>query len=281
MKKSYIKYIVGGCLAISGVILAAIGLAMGGFDVIRNGVSFSWTEGFVYDNEDLLIEISPSEHEIENLRIDVSTAEITVSYADVEKVVIEAEGVRKNLLKAQVNPTTKTLDITYQLNTFIVFGGPSADITVTLPKGMKFNNADLHLGVGDAQIKDITASSLTIDSGVGDTILSGGSADVVKVDSGVGDIFFNNFKSKTFGADTGVGTLQYDGEIDSNISLSTGVGSITMNIRGNAADYSYAVDKGVGEVTLNGSPLSTMTNASASKLFTINSGVGAVNINIR
>lgn len=283
MKKTYTKYIVGACLVISGIILAIIGVLMGGFDVIRNGISFSWNEGFSYDTEERLIEISPEENNIENLYVNVSCTDFTLSYADVDRVIVEADGVRKNQLRAQVNESTNTLEISYIVNGFTLFSfAPSgADIKVTLPRGTKFNKVDFNLGVGDAHINELEAAQLDVNSDVGDTTIIKGSADIVTVDSGVGDIVFRNFYSKGFGADTGVGSLSYDGIIDGNVSLSTGVGEVNMNLSGQASDYSYAVNKGLGAVTLNGASLWTTENAHSTRLFTISSGVGAVSINIR
>ena len=283
MKKSYIKYIVGGCLVISGLILACLAIAIGGFDVIHNGFSFSWANGIVYNTtESCNLEIDMKEKPFTNLFVDVSTAYLDISYGDVDKIIIEANEISKNHFKAEVNNSTSTLEIRYNLRTIFGFGVHTGTIKITMPKDVKFNMADINLGVGDANLRNINAQMLQIDSGVGTATISDGAAGTVKVDSGVGDINFSNYTSGSFGADTGVGNLNYYGVVDGSVSLSTGVGDVEMTIIGDVKQYGFAVDKGLGDVTLNGMPLSSSSfingQGVVANTFTISSGVGNVKI---
>lgn len=50
----------------------------------------------------------------------------------------------------------------------------------------------------------------------------------------------------------GIGKTLITSIITGKTNLNTGIGGLTLNIIGNTSDYKFKVDKGIGNVTLNG-----------------------------
>ena len=81
--------------------------------------------------------------------------------------------------------------------------------------------------------------------------------------------------------DMGIGKTLITSIITGKTNLNTGIGGLTLNIIGNTSDYKFKVDKGIGNVTLNGKTLSDgSVVGNGDNYIYINSGIGEVKINI-
>ena len=79
----------------------------------------------------------------------------------------------------------------------------------------------------------------------------------------------------------GIGKTLITSIITGKTNLNTGIGGLTLNIIGNTSDYKFKVDKGIGNVTLNGKTLSDgSVVGNGDNYIYINSGIGEVKINI-
>ena len=166
------------------------------------------------------------------------------------------------------------------------------EITLTIPAGMEFTDADFNIGSGAADIQSLVAEDiyfntgsgrtsmtsitakreLNINSGsgsvhiaeatTGNTHINSGSGRVVisnsnfgdtDVNSGSGSISFDMVNVGDLNLDTGSGRAEFkNGRIDGDIELDSGSGGVSIQADADLNDYNVDCSTGSGGVWVNG-----------------------------
>ena len=140
-------------------------------------------------------------------------------------------------------------------------------ILIRVPANTKLDLLRLHIGAGSFTAKevDITCARSYIDVGAGNIIL-------------------NKIISNATGFKCGMGNINYTGELYNLVNIDCGMGNITLNLRGNAENYSVDAKVGLGSVKLNDmskSGIGTFNcNGKQINHFSINCGMGNVTIRL-
>lgn len=143
--------------------------------------------------------------EITKLDIEFGAGLLDIHYGDVDQIHVDYQYV--------IGFEKSVKDGTLRLEGALGVGDNSdGALTITIPKGMKFEKVDLEIGASEAKIQDLVA-------------------DKVDVAVGVGAATIKNLKVADLDAETGVGQL-------------------TIELVGKEEDYSYNVDCGIGAVTI-------------------------------
>lgn len=276
--KHAVKYIVGGCMVLTGIIMVVIACCIGGWQMLANAPVYSLdTWGFVYNNESIEGKVE-NVMEIKNLEIDIGTSEFYLTTGSGSDIDIRTENTKENCFRYEVEGDT--LKINYHTNFIQLFGIYSgAKIYVTIPENIQFDDVKIHNSVGTMNISGINAEYLELGTGTGAACFDNISADKLKVDSGVGDVEITNSVTNELNLDSGVGRTTYQGEINGDADIDSGVGEVVIDIKGDKNDYRFNIDKGIGDVTLNGNSCSGKFG-DGKYSFKIDSGVGAVRIDI-
>lgn len=278
--KHAVKYIIGGSMVLVGIIMVMVACTLGGWQMLREwpGISFSGF-GVFYKTVNYASTVeSENVMNIKKLEIDVTCAEFTLTSDDVEEIDIKAENAKEHCFSYDINGDT--LKIKYDLGfTFLCFNWSSARINVVIPENIKFESVIIKNGVGEMRITGLETEYLQIDSGAGAAAFSNIKADRMDVSTGVGEVKITDTITNNIKLDSGVGKMTYEGEIHGDVDIDSGVGEVVIDIKGDKDDYRFNVDKGIGDVILNGSSCSgNFGNGKYS--VKIDSGVGAVRITI-
>lgn len=277
MKKTSIKYIVGGSLVAAGLIIACIAAALGGFRAINGGMYFTWDRGIIFDKEDCDINMEVTN--VKNIDIDISAAMLDVSYGNVDQIEINTKNTLEGDFKAFEKNGTLYIQYGKGFHLFSFGFDSQTRINMVIPQGTEFDNVTLDHGVGDGNIDGLLAKNINLENGVGKLKLSNCKSQTLVTDNGVGECVLTDVETGDLTLKSGVGSISYRGKANGNIFADSGVGEIRMDLDGNVNDYIFSIDKGVGDVRVNGNN-AVVNNTGAKYTFNIHSGVGAVNITI-
>lgn len=140
-------------------------------------------------------------------------------------------------------------------------------VVVTLPKGFTAERLDLEMGMGF-----LTAEGLA--------------ADRSSIDLGMGEMIVEKFASGSCELKVGMGSLTVSGSITGRGYVDCGMGSVEMTLEGRETDYGFDADVGMGSInigphTTEGLGGSMQLNSGAPNFFTVDCGMGSVDIRFK
>lgn len=248
MKKfTKIALIIASIMSVIGVLCLigsfAMGFTWGTFaDMVQSG-KFSF--GFSGKNSGIIhmgksVCSDEVEEKCRNLDIELKAGTLKIYYDDVNYIQIEQEDV----------PGFK-----YYIDeeTLYVEGGSkfgihhsAGTVTLVIPKNMIFDEVDLEIGAGEANVEGLAANTVNVDVGAGE-------ADITGLDV-------------------------------KNLNAETGAGQLYMELIGSEEDYNYDVECGVGEVQIGESTFEGLgreqhlTHPGANRFLDVECGVGEIQI---
>ena len=162
---------------------------------------------FTIQSDDFIKDHNYSKHEDHyDLDIEFLAGKLNIMYDDVDSIEVKQEGMENFSSKIDGH----TLKIRGGKKG--ITKGYSGYITIVIPEGYVFENVDMEIGAGQAEINDLCAESLDIEVGAGQ-------AELINLD------------------------VQY-------FSATAGAGQIIAELVGNEEDYNYDVECGIGEIKI-------------------------------
>ena len=137
-------------------------------------------------------------------------------------------------------------------------------ITVTLPKDMELEKAELDLKAGELRAEQILAKDL-------------------EVNAGAGEVNILEFAAEKAEFKCGAGSITATGDAKKKIEADCGVGEINLKIKGKQKDYNYDLDCGIGEIrcgddSFSGFGREKSIDNGADKKMDIDCGIGSINV---
>lgn len=267
--------------AIGFAIVLAVGIITGIASAIFAVASAVSGSSLSIKNNDKFIDYGKDFTGVTSLDISHYTGEFRIETG--ETIRVEATNVPEDFT-ARVSENG-TLNIYEQNNRFPWFhfkrNSWNSKITVYLPETFIAENVKIDCGAGKVYISALHTDKLKISAGAGN--ITGERLtvdDEVSIDGGIGNIDFTDVNFKDTDFDCGVGDFRVSGVIEGDCDLDSGVGNIDMNIQGNADQYDFNVDTGVGTVRIDGEKIGDdyRSHNNADYLFKIDGGVGNIDI---
>lgn len=204
---------------------------------------------------------------INSIEIDVNASSVNIVKGD--SFLVEAKGVSDNF---RVNSRRNTLEI--EEDAFWFFNNNSGEITIYV--SCDLNELVIDGGSGEIKIEDIIADRLELDLGAGLIEIASSTFYKADIDGGVGVIDAIDTTLSSLELDAGVGSVSIDGEILGRSTIDGGIGEINLNLS-NESLYKFIVDKGLGDISVNGTSISG-TYGNGENVIDIDNGIGSVNI---
>ncbi|MDD7114550.1 MAG: DUF4097 family beta strand repeat-containing protein [Lachnospiraceae bacterium] len=153
-------------------------------------------------------------------------------------------------------------------------------LTLTVPEGTVFSQADIDTGAGEVSIEKLAADSLSLTLGAGELqgkeLIANNAA---KIDGGAGSITITDCSLHNADIDMGIGELHYTGTLTGNSKVDYGVGETNLTLTGSEKDYQIILDKGVGDAIVNGMSMGdNSTYGNGVNRIEVDGGVGDLNI---
>lgn len=235
--------------------------------------------GLKKENTESVAEISTLELEEIN---DYAYLDIEIKYSNFKIKLGEKFEVQTNNDNIEVNQKNNKLKIIEKQSNWFWRNSNEEELIVYIPENIEFEKVNIETGAGRVNIEEIKAEKLKLNLGAGETIINNIISDNVDIDGGVGKFTIENGTINNLDFDLGIGETTINAKITGNNKIDTGIGSLKLNIDGNIEDYKFKVEKGIGNIKLNGKQVSNNeTIGNGENVIDIDGGIGEIIINFK
>lgn len=209
------------------------------------------------------------------LDVEIAAAEVTVKTGD--KLRVET-----NNSRISCSVKGNTLKIVEEGHGLFYKGNSKSVLIITLPEDLIFDEADIEAGAGRLLIESLSVRELSLDLGAGETVVDSlYVSSEAEINAGAGRLEIKSAEIGHIDVNQGVGELDVTVLVKNGGEFNCGVGSVIIDLVGSEADYSVNVEKGLGEIKINGETVSNRedrTYGTGSSRIEINGGVGSASI---
>lgn len=213
---------------------------------------------------------------------DYAYLDIEIKYSNFKIKLGEKFEVQTNNDNIEVNQKNDKLKITEKQSNWFWRNSNEEELIVYIPENIEFEKVNIETGAGRVNIEEIKAEKLKLNLGAGETIINNIVSDNVDIDGGVGKFTIENGTINNLDFDLGIGETTINAKITGNNKIDTGIGSLKLNIDGNIEDYKFKVEKGIGNIKLNGKQVSNNEIiGNGENVIDIDGGIGEIIINFK
>lgn len=209
-------------------------------------------------------------NEVRSLDISLGTAEIVMTSGDCFSV--EYRGLLPGEIRCGLSPFgTLSIENMRKLPSFNFWDHKDPNeanhprILIKVPNNAQLDSLRLHIGAGYFRTRDV---SLT--------------ATRSQVDVGAGNLVLGNVKSGATIIRCGVGNLEFTGSVERLVKIDCGMGNVSLNLKGNPADYSIEGKVGLGSIRFNDIKKDGVGTLACTEQkenhFSVNCGMGSIKI---
>lgn len=263
-------------LIVLGCLLTGIGVATGGFETAKSyaagkGIHLFDKNGFSV-NFGNVSKISiggnfDNNHKV--LKGDVTGSFTANETKSVNKVDFDLGGCDFNFTSTDSDQisyeiSSGTRSQVYISSNTLYVKAEQGSITISVPKDLVLEDANLDIGATDADIAGINIKKLDLDLGTGDMNIS--------------DAIIDNAKITV-----GAGNLSFHGDISGDLKLECGMGNADLFLTSSQDDHSYDLECGVGNIdygtlSFGGVGNSAKSDTNPASNYVIQCGMGNISI---
>ena len=247
-------FIIGACVCIVVGIVFFVGAACAGGisgakSIMENGgitIGIS-SDDFEEYNTATEHTVSLADMDTPSLELELGAGEFEIIESDVTDIVV------KSSKKINVKKDGDTIKIhTPERLAFVSIGftEPHNNVTIEIPKGMKFDDVTLNIGAGELDCPSIAADSLRMELGAGTITVEEYTCDEAVISVGAGEIIVGSGTPNDMDIDVGMGSFLFHGAAKGNLDVDCGMGNVQMWLKGSEDDFNYEIDCGMGNVTV-------------------------------
>ena len=256
-------------LAMAFAIFLSVSI-IGGIITALTGVSYFLSDR---DREDVgEMQVYPIDGEISSLSVDLSGAELKIKTAD--KFSVESN-------HHDISVKKENGELCIQETKRLFFVDPKGiSVTLYIPEDFVFDEATVETGAGRVEIDALSADVLKLSLGAGEAEIRNLTASSrADIDGGAGELKIDGGRLCNLELDMGVGQLTVKSRMEGQSSIDCGVGEIKLTLLGSREDYQIEIDKGIGEATLAGEGMRDDSVYGAGKnRIEIDGGIGEIDI---
>ena len=163
-----------------------------------------------------------------------------------------------------------------------IFGDIESNLIIYIPENFNLNKINIEAGAGKVEIENLNAESLDLELGAGEASISNlNVTSRCKLEGGAGRLNVLNGNLNNLDLDMGMGEVNINALITGNSDIDAGIGTLNLNLQGSKADYRIRLDKGIGNIRINGENISNgSTYGEGANLIKIDDGIGNINITV-
>ena len=214
-----------------------------------------------------------------NIQADITELDIDIAAAELNMVIGEEFKVSCDSENVSVSAGSGKLTVKEKKKYFGTLG-EKVTVTVSYPKSTTFEKVSINSGAGRVTAELISAQKLDLDLGAGEVNITELNVFTkAQIDGGAGAIKIGGGAMNNVDLDMGVGALTMRAALSGKSELSQGVGETSITLLGSKDDYCVEVDKGLGEITVDGIKMkSGGIYGNGESRVEIDGGVGEINV---
>lgn len=159
----------------------------------------------------------------------------------------------------------------------------NAKITLYVPDGSSFEEADIELGAGVLEFEELSAKQAFLEVGAGQIKISRARVQELEVNVGLGQIVLQDMDVAELEAEIGMGELEARGAITEKADIICSMGNVEMTVDGREEDFNFDLQGGmgnmdVGSMSHSGLGFERTADNGAAKKMTLECSMGNVNV---
>lgn len=239
------------------------------------------------DNSNIVSEESFTDtyDDIEKIYIDHGVGKLTIKPSDTDDVSVHISGLENYYKVSNIKKILK-VENQFNIDSFFDFGFRDRslhqeEVIINLPENYELRDLDIQAGAGEIILEDFVTENLNINASAGAISVTKVVAGNTDIGGGVGELKFRDVEFNSGDIDVGVGSLNFSGKLQGRHTIDAGVGEINLDIQGKLEAYDLSIDKGLGEVKVNGKRYTDVnfSQGQTDNSLDISGGLGSININ--
>lgn len=212
--------------------------------------------------------------EITKLDIDVNAANLSITVG-------EDFSVKSNIENLDVKENNGKVKI-YEPKRFLP-NSNGVNLDITIPTFNSLEEVKIETKAGKVDIEQLYADKIDFIFGAGEVKIGDLVAyDKADIDGGAGAITIDDSELNSIEFDMGVGELNLTGKLTGRNKFNFGVGEANINLEGTKEDYSFKIDKGIGDARIEDVKLKDdSVYGAGNNYIDIDGGIGAINIKFK
>lgn len=209
--------------------------------------------------------------DIKSLEVKINAADFTIKQGD-------SFSVESNLKYLTVEDKNGVLTIRDTKKFIRTYTG--AVLTLYIPADTVFDKANITTGAGRLTVDNLSADTMNFELGAGevaiDTLVASSDIDI---NGGAGKITISGGALHNLDLDMGAGQLNLTSALTGESDFDLGVGESNITVIGNKNDYKLDIEKGLGNITVDGTSVSNIKGqGNGNNDIEISGGIGAINL---
>lgn len=262
-----IKYI---ATAFAILLIASIisGILTGGFAIL-SALGLIHTNDSISENLSL---ISSEVTDVSSLNIDVNCTNLEIKKGDAFKVETNNSKIsfEENNGDIKIKETNKNWLNSNNIKSYVV---------VYIPENINIEKATIQTGAGKVNIGTLNAKNFELELGAGDVYIENVAiTSDCKIDGGVGKTELKSCKISNLKANLGMGKFKFSGTLTGKGKVDSGMGAVNIKLNDNQDDYKFEINKGIGNVTLDGKNVTDGIYGNGENYLKVDGGIGEIKI---
>lgn len=214
---------------------------------------------------------------IRNIRsLDIDTKYTTLQIKISDDNTFKAESNNKHM-KCNVNGESVKIE---EKKYGIFASGRNKELIIYIPANENINEIDINTGAGKVDIEKLKANKLKLNLGAGSTNIKYIETNNADIETGAGKFTIEDGILNDLDFDIGAGEANVTARLLGDSQIEVGVGSLNLNLLGSKELYKLKLEKGIGEVRVDGNLIdSDSTVGNGNNYIRIEGGIGSIKVN--
>ena len=237
--------------------------------------------GLIHTNKNIITDdlkvISSEVNEVSTLKIDLACTNLDIKTGNSFKV-------ETNNSKITFEEKDDSVKIKEENRNWLNNNDSESNLIIYIPEDMiAIDETKIETGAGKINIENLNTQSLYLELGAGDVYLENVIATGdTKIDGGVGKTELKSCEINNLKANLGMGEFVFNGKLIGKSEIDSGVGAINIKLMEKKENYTIEVDKGLGNVTLDGQKLEIdRVYGTGKNYLDIDGGIGSIKIDFK
>ena len=237
--------------------------------------------GLIHTNKNIITDdlkvISSEVNEVSTLKIDLACTNLDIKKGNSFKV-------ETNNSKITFEEKDGSVKIKEENRNWLNNNNSESNLIIYIPEDMiDIDETKIETGAGKINIENLNTQSLYLELGAGDVYLENVIATGdTKIDGGVGKTELKSCEINNLKANLGMEEFVFNGKLIGKSEIDSGVGAINIKLMEKKENYTIEVDKGLGNVTLDGQKLEIdRVYGTGKNYLDIDGGIGSIKIDFK
>lgn len=214
---------------------------------------------------------------------DIEKINIDIAYTNLELKSGENFAIETNNEKIKCKQQGKTLKIEEDSYNWFKMNNNAGSLIIYIPDDTEMDEVRIQTGAGKITIESLIANNLRLELGAGETQIENlYVSNKCNIDGGAGSVKISSGEINNLDLDMGVGEVNITSKLTGKNKIDAGIGNLNINLEDEKENYKIDVDKGVGNIKIDGKNASSEEAYGDGKnTIKVDGGIGNINIKFK